>query len=212
MNMVNFMDGINGITGLYALAFWVTVPLLIHDNVNVIQHHRYPYVFILSALLVFLLFNFRKRARVFAGDVGSVSMAYLMAGVAAWIFCGYENLFPARPETLNLIPAKAILNYSVVLLFIIYLADSTVTVVHRLLLKENIFTPHRKHLYQFLSNEMAWPQRVVAVWYAVAQLMVNAVVFLYRPGLLSTIIIALTVIALVVVFRMWVLKRLVISE
>ena len=82
LNAVNFMDGINGITGLYAFVFWMTLAFIESESgVTGIFHLTSPFPYMIFATLVFGYFNFRKRAICFAGDVGSVSMAYLMIGM-----------------------------------------------------------------------------------------------------------------------------------
>jgi UDP-N-acetylmuramyl pentapeptide phosphotransferase/UDP-N-acetylglucosamine-1-phosphate transferase len=148
-NAFNFMDGINGITVLYALVSLVSfrfLPELVEDV---------PMLDIMGiACLVFAFFNLRKRAKTFAGDVGSVVMA---------LFLGYYMV--------KLIVVTHQIGY--LLFFAVYGIDAVLTIVNRLRKKENILEAHRSHLYQYLANEKQLPHVTVAVGYAVVQLVVN---------------------------------------
>jgi UDP-N-acetylmuramyl pentapeptide phosphotransferase/UDP-N-acetylglucosamine-1-phosphate transferase len=107
--------------------------------------------------VVFGIFNVRKKAKTFAGDVGSISMA---------LFLGYFMI-------------KTILDsgqFGYILFFSVYGVDAIITIVNRLIKKENIFQPHRSHLYQYLANEMGCSHVLVAITYAVLQLGINIIV------------------------------------
>jgi UDP-N-acetylmuramyl pentapeptide phosphotransferase/UDP-N-acetylglucosamine-1-phosphate transferase len=147
INAYNFMDGINGITGAYSLSILIPLFLLNLDYKFVDESLL---IFIVASVMVFLIFNFRKRAKCFAGDVGSVSMAFIVLFLIT-----------------KLIIATG--DYKYILLLAVYGVDSVLTIVHRLFLKENIFKAHRKHLYQYLSNEMKLPHLVVSTLYAIIQ-------------------------------------------
>ena len=77
-NIFNFMDGINGITAGYALAMVIPLYLL---NLKYAFMEGSLLVVMGLALLVFSFFNFRTKARCFAGDVGSIGMALFL------VFC-----------------------------------------------------------------------------------------------------------------------------
>ncbi|RGJ87174.1 UDP-GlcNAc--UDP-phosphate GlcNAc-1-phosphate transferase, partial [Bacteroides uniformis] len=73
INAYNFMDGINGITGGYSL---VILAALAYINKEVVTFVEADFIYtVICSVLVFCFFNFRKRAKCFAGDVGSVSIA-----------------------------------------------------------------------------------------------------------------------------------------
>ena len=76
-NVINFMDGINGITAGYALA--VLLPLVLLNRALAFVDSSFLIVAILG-VLVFCIFNFRPKgkAKCFAGDVGSISIAFIM--------------------------------------------------------------------------------------------------------------------------------------
>lgn len=160
INAYNFMDGINGITGLYTL---VVMGSLLYVNKNIQLFTDGSFIkYAMIASLVFLFFNYRKKAKCFAGDVGSIAIAF-------WIIYLVLKLILAT-------------NSVVWLLFLaVYGADAVCTILHRLYLKQNIFEAHRLHFYQILSNEYKIQHRLVALYYALAQILVSVlVVFLYH--------------------------------
>jgi UDP-N-acetylmuramyl pentapeptide phosphotransferase/UDP-N-acetylglucosamine-1-phosphate transferase len=160
INAYNFMDGINGITGLYTLTvlgslLYVNTKLQLFIDGNFIKYA-------MIASLVFLFFNYRKKAKCFAGDVGSIAIAF-------WVIYLVLKLI-------------LVTNSIIWLLFLaIYGVDAVCTIIHRLYLKQNIFEAHRLHLYQVLSNEYKIQHRLVSLYYAIVQIAVSAlVVFLYQ--------------------------------
>jgi len=151
LNAYNFMDGINGITGGYSL---VVVGALWYINTFQVAFVDSDLIyFILMSLLVFDFFNFRTKARCFAGDVGAISIAF----VIVFMLC-------------RLILATKDVSY--ILLLGLYGVDSILTIIHRILLKENIFKPHRKHLFQIMANELKIPHVVVSSIYMVLQTLI----------------------------------------
>lgn len=160
INAYNFMDGINGITVLYSLSVLAACYYL-NTEIHYIKDSLLLYT--VMALVVFGFYNVRKRAKSFAGDVGSVSMAFIIAFIV-----------------LNLILFTK--NWQYVLLVSVYGIDTLVTIIQRLLNKEQIFKAHRSHLYQYLANELKAPHVFVSLIYAIAQLILNAgLVFLIIP-------------------------------
>jgi hypothetical protein len=55
----------------------------------------------------------------------------------------------------------------------VYGVDSLLTIIHRLILKENILKGHRKHLYQYLANELGFSHLAVSSMYAGCQLLIS---------------------------------------
>ncbi|MDI6034434.1 glycosyltransferase family 4 protein [Flavobacterium sp. LB2P84] len=152
VNAFNFMDGINGITVLYAVAAIVTFSFLPINKASL------PLLITMGlSCLAFGLFNVRKKAKTFAGDVGSISMA---------LFLGYFMI--------KTIIDSGQIGY--ILFFSVYGIDAIITIINRLLKKENIFQPHRSHLYQYLANEMGYSHILVAFIYAGFQLGINGLV------------------------------------
>lgn len=154
INAYNFMDGINGITGLYSLTSIITL-ILINDQIGFIDQRML--IIILLALLVFLFFNFRKKAKCFAGDVGSVSIAFIVIFALALLISQTQQ-------------------WLYVMFLAVYGADSALTIIHRLLKKENIFKAHRSHVYQLLSNEAGKSHLLVSFAYALLQLIINFII------------------------------------
>lgn len=165
------MDGINGITGLYTLVVLSSL-LYVNTKIQLFTHGSFIKYGIIASL-VFLFFNYRKKAKCFAGDVGSIAIAF-------WVI--YLVL-------------KLILNTSslIWLLFLaVYGVDAICTIVHRLYLKQNIFEAHRLHLYQVLSNECKIQHRIVSLCYALVQVVISfVVIFLYQKveGLILFVIV-----------------------
>lgn len=150
-NAYNFMDGINGITGAYSLA--VLLPLIYINS-------KTPFIdmsFLLVtglAVLVFCFFNFRKRARCFAGDVGAIGMAFIL------IFSVGKLMVMSN-------------DISYIVFFTIYGVDTVLTICHRILLHEHLGEAHRKHAYQIMANELKMPHTKVSVIYMLLQLIIS---------------------------------------
>ena len=188
INAYNFMDGINGITGLYTLAVIGSL-LYVNKNIQLFTDDKFiKYAMIAS--LVFLFFNYRKKAKCFAGDVGSLSIAF-------WVIYLVLKLILAT-------------NSVIWLLFLaVYGADAGFTILHRLYLKQNIFEAHRLHLYQVLSNEYKIQHRLVALYYALAQILVSALVVLLYHKIQEILIFAIVIIPLVLIYslKFYLLKK-----
>lgn len=149
INAYNFMDGINGITGLYSLVVLGSLQYINLNQNNFIEPDLIW--FPMLACFVFLYYNFRKRARVFAGDVGSICIAF-------WILFLIGDLVIESGNPVY------------ILFLSVYGVDTVLTIIHRLILKENIFEAHRLHFYQILANDQKVSHLVVSTAYAVIQL------------------------------------------
>ncbi|QNF32402.1 glycosyltransferase family 4 protein [Adhaeribacter swui] len=155
INAYNFMDGINGITGLYSLTILCS---LLYVNEYVVAFADSDFIICpILASLVFLFFNFRKKAKCFAGDVGSVSIGFWILTLLLMLILKTESL-------------------TYILFLAVYGVDTVLTIIHRLILRQNIFEPHRLHFYQILANERKVPHLVVSGLYALVQLLVNGLV------------------------------------
>lgn len=192
VNAFNFMDGINGITGMYGLSFFGTLFIFrdqIFPGINPGSYLENPFLFIIIALLVFGFYNFRKKATCFAGDVGSVSLGYLVLFYCCILI--FREGWPNDGEGTNPPGQSSFFHPEYVILLVVYGVDSMLTIIHRLLLKENIFKAHRKHLYQYLCNELKWPHLVVATSYALLQLLINITFLEFSFGFVTVIILFL---------------------
>lgn len=165
-NVINFMDGINGITAGYALA--VLLPLwLLNGGIGFIEP-SYLVVAILG-VLVFCVFNFRPKgkAKCFAGDVGSIAIAFIM-------------LFAIG----RLVVMTGDVTYLILLL--VYGVDGCLTICHRILLHENLGEAHRKHAYQLMANELKIGHVKVTLLYMAMQLVVSlGFIYLCPPSVLA---------------------------
>ncbi|GHT61299.1 UDP-GlcNAc--UDP-phosphate GlcNAc-1-phosphate transferase [Bacteroidia bacterium] len=151
LNAYNFMDGINGITGLYSLVILIALQIVNYQFINFTTPEFINDAII--ACLVFLFFNFRKRAKCFAGDVGSMAISF-------WIV---TLLLQLMLKT----------NSIVWILFLaVYGADAILTIVHRIYLRQNIFKAHRLHFYQILCNEKKLSHCLISAIYATMQLII----------------------------------------
>ena len=164
-NVINFMDGINGITAGYALA--VLVPLAAincgfkfqNSGFNELQGVYFDQslaVVTILSVLVFCIFNFRPKgkAKCFAGDVGSIGIAFIMLFLIG-----------------KVIIATGDLTYLIFLL--VYGVDGTLTICHRIMLHENLGEAHRKHAYQLMCNELKIGHVKVSLLYMAMQLVVS---------------------------------------
>jgi len=166
VNIINFMDGINGITAGYGLA--VLVPLLLLNHRMSVPFSPNSFLWVAAlGVLVFGLFNFRPKgkAKCFAGDVGSLSIGFILlfavfrlireTGDGAWL-----------------------------VLLLLYGIDGGLTIVHRVMLHENILHPHRKHAYQLMANELGMNHVVVSSLYAGLQLVISLIAIYVVPDTL----------------------------
>ena len=159
INAYNFMDGINGITGGYSLVVLVALAYINREIVSFVEQELI--VTVLCSVLVFNFFNFRKHAKCFAGDVGSVSIAFIVLFLIGKLIIKTED-------------------FSWIILLVVYGVDSVLTIIHRLMLHENIGLPHRKHLYQIMANELKVPHVVVSSVYMIVQALVIAGYFYFQ--------------------------------
>ncbi len=152
-NIINFMDGINGITAGYGLAMLIPI-LLLNDKMNYIAE-SYLVVAIIG-ILVFSIFNFRPKgkAKCFAGDVGSIAIAFII-------------IFPLGKLML------ATQDVTYIVFFLLYGVDGSLTIFHRIMLHENLGQAHRKHAFQLMSNELNMGHVTVTLIYMVLQLIVS---------------------------------------
>lgn len=171
LNAYNFMDGINGITGLYSLVALISLLYVNENLINFVAHDFIIYPIL--GCMVFLFFNFRKKAKCFMGDIGSM-------GIAFWVVALIGLLMMKTGEI------------KWILFLAVYGVEVISTILERLKLKENIFEAHRRHLYQLLANEKKISHLKVSTLYAAIQFIINVVViFSDLPQILIFVIILL---------------------
>ena len=185
VNAFNFMDGINGITGLYSLVLLGSSFALNHYAE--ITDKRWLWIVALS-IVAFGHFNFRKQALIFSGDTGTMALA------AFFLFHLAKAMIDLQAPVL-------------LLLVLVYGTDSAMTIIRRLLHRENIFLAHRWHLYQRMVDRWHWPHLAVAGFYALLQAVINVFVlrtFINKPelfiqfGMLSGVLIIFALFYLII--------------
>ena len=160
-NFINFMDGINGITAAYAMAMLIPIALL-NEMLDQVGHDVTPFIepsyliVTIIGVLVFSIFNFRPKgkAKCFAGDVGSIGIAFI-------ILFALGRLMLATKDV------------TYIVFFLVYGIDGTLTIIHRIMLHENLGQAHRKHAYQLMANELGMSHVVVSLLYMAMQLVVS---------------------------------------
>ena len=142
INLFNFMDGSNGLAGGMAVIGFAAYALAAAAAGD-------PQLALLSAIVAgsavgFLVWNFDP-ARIFLGDAGSVPLGFLAAtvGVLGWDRGLWPFWFPA-------------------LVFATFIVDSGLTLMKRIIHRENPFQAHRSHYYQRLIR-MGWSHRRLAL-------------------------------------------------
>lgn len=192
INAYNFMDGINGITVLYAL-----VSIFTFTQFTFLEESYPLFYTMMISCVVFGIFNVRKKAKAFAGDVGSVSMAIFLAYFMIKVLLGTANL-------------------GFVLLVAVYSIDAIMTILMRIKRKERLSQPHRSHLYQYLANNVKIPHVNVSLGYAIIQLGINSlVIYLYNESLLTYPVIGGLIVLLTSIYciiRFYVYKKYVVQH
>lgn len=163
-NVYNFMDGVNGITGGYSAVVLVSL-LLALQSVSGTENVQQLLGYVLTAAVVFCCFNFRKKncAKCFAGDVGSISMAFIILFALALLVLATNDL-------------------TCLVLLVVYGVDACLTIIHRIMLHEHLGQAHRKHLYQLLANELGWDHRAVSFLYMSVQGVISGAYIFVIPN------------------------------
>ena len=169
-NIINFMDGINGITAGYSLAVLIPLALLNSSSglsVQEVQGFIDPSYLIIAIIgvLVFGYFNFRPRgkAKCFAGDVGSVGIAFIMLFAIGKLILSTNDI-------------------TWLAFLLVYGVDGCCTIIHRIMLHENLGEAHRKHAYQLMANELGMSHVTVSCIYMVLQLVISLVMVYLIPN------------------------------
>ena len=187
-NVINFMDGINGMTAGYSLTVLISL-MLLNNKENFVEYSLIV-VSILS-VLVFCIFNFRPKgkAKCFAGDVGSIGIAFILLFLLG-----------------NLILKTGDITYLVFL--VVYGVDACLTIVHRIMLHENLGEAHRKHAYQLMANELKIDHMKVSLFYIILQLSISLLFIYIIPDTVMAhwIYLIITVVVLAAVYVLFMKK------
>jgi UDP-N-acetylmuramyl pentapeptide phosphotransferase/UDP-N-acetylglucosamine-1-phosphate transferase len=160
VNIYNFMDGVNGMTGGYSL---VAILSLWYVNEYVTPFvDSSLLIVVLASILVFCVFNFRPHAKCFAGDVGALSIGYIVLFLILKLFLQEAKLYWMS-------------------LIIVYAVDGGMTILHRAFLGENLMMPHKKHVYQLMANELGMSHLKVSLIYMGLQALCN-IWLIANPG------------------------------
>lgn len=182
INACNFMDGINGISVLYFIATLASIWFYqICLSINLLDNGVWQ--LLIASLIVFGYFNLRKKAKTFAGDVGSISVALIICFLVLSLIFYTQN-----PKW--------------ILLLGVYGLDTVFTIVCRLFRGENIFEAHRSHFYQYLANQCKMNHILISVLYTATQLIVNYFLWFEVSGLYALLVFILIVIGYVIL-RLW---------
>ena len=152
-NVINFMDGINGITAGYSLAVLIPLALV---NINGVFVEQSLIISTILASLVFCFFNFRPKgkAKCFAGDVGSIGIAFIILFLLGNVMIKTTDI-------------------TWLIFLLVYGVDGCLTIAHRIMLHENLGEAHRKHAYQIMANELKIGHVKVTSLYMVMQLLIS---------------------------------------
>jgi UDP-N-acetylmuramyl pentapeptide phosphotransferase/UDP-N-acetylglucosamine-1-phosphate transferase len=180
-NLYNFMDGSNGMAGFQGVFAGLMLAFLF-DRAG-----DYPAtvlsLVLASACLGFLPWNL-GRAKVFMGDVASGSLGFAIASLLIYAVFSEEVPIPVAW-----------------LVMLVFLCDSTLTLLARVLRGEQWYNPHKQHLYQQLIVRGWSHTRVLTLYQAINVVMVipAIAVAVNRPQA-ATLVATLATAAIVVVW------------
>ncbi len=154
-NLYNFMDGLNGMMAgitISALAIFGLIDFFVVDFID-------DSLLIYTAIptLIFAFYNARRQAKCFAGDVGAIVLGFVMVYM----------LFSLLLQTSNIV---------YIFIFASVYLEAGMTVIQRLLAGQNIFKPHRIHMFQLLCNEHKHHHVKISAYYALNQLLFGSVI------------------------------------
>lgn len=195
LNSYNFMDGINGITAFYSLSIFL---LLYYLNYSIKFIDPALLVFCGFSLIIFTFYNARKKATCFAGDTGSLAIGFILFFITLSLIQQTGNPFYA-------------------LFFTVYGLDTSITLIYRLISKENIYKAHRTHLYQYLANEAGVNHLKVSAACAISQLLIGVLIiyftqFSFSDQIFSSSIILIATALLYYAIRRYVFHRYVVKH
>lgn len=187
INAYNFMDGINGITGVYSLVLLFSL-LYVNKEIVTFADERFI-IYPILASVVFLFFNFRKKAKIFLGDVGSVGIAFWIVALLGLLIIKTEN-------------------FKWILFLSVYGVEVIFTIVERLFYKENILKAHNKHLYDLLAGKWNIDHRWISLIYTFIQIIINIFVLKFtESNFMLFVVILLFTSLMYVFFKLYFIKK-----
>ena len=184
INAYNFMDGINGILVGYSLVTLTTLLycfLIISNSIDCGIIH-----FIITLIISTIIFgtlNFRKNAKCFAGDIGAIVMGFFILYLMTYLILKTSDA-------------------TAIVFLIVYAIDTVFTIFQRLFAGENIFLPHRHHLYQVLANQWEIQHYKVSIYYALTQLIINVIYIVIPSDFRWSYFIIITIILTITYFSL----------
>ncbi|MHB8094350.1 MAG: MraY family glycosyltransferase [Candidatus Aminicenantales bacterium] len=160
-NFFNFMDGIDGIAAIEAVISFSLLGAFagLGGNADIMLIATA----VVAGAIGFLPFNF-PRAKVFMGDVGSLSLGFLFAVLAVFL-----SASPGDFMALALFQG-------------VFSIDCAVTIVRRAFRGENLLRAHRRHLYQRLVDQEGWSHPKTSLVYGGVQAAFGAAALLFRAS------------------------------
>lgn len=154
-NIVNFMDGSNGL--MATVMSLACIGLVVIGSSMGAFHAILVPLALAAGLIGFLPYNLRTRALVFSGDSGSLIVGFGFAISVLWLCRELPLSMPVFVGPVLLLP---------------FLADALLTLLRRAKHKENVFKPHKTHIYQRMIID-GQSHVAVALYYGLATLCVS---------------------------------------
>lgn len=164
INFFNFLDGIDGFSGSQAMLAGIGLA-----SVCLLDASGAVGVCIAGAAFGFLLFNWHP-AKIFMGDVGSVSLGFIFATLPFY----------------STNASSEIVVFSTAIFLWFFLADGAFTLIRRALNKEKVWEAHRSHLYQRL-NKAGWKHdKIVLLVMSLSCIVIGIQIYLFKIGYAHT--------------------------
>ena len=187
LNLYNFMDGIDGVAAITAIVGFCLIAYFtyfVQKNIQISIASTY----LMAACCGFLILNFPK-AKVFMGDVGSVSLGFVFGILIIWL-------------------SNSFLDFICLCSFIImFYVDEGTTMFVRVKNRENLMLPHRKHFYQLLVNEKGIEHWKVALLYGGLQLFAGVSVIMLRDNGIFAILTFLCIFLAILISGNYVVRK-----
>lgn len=148
LNLFNFMDGTDGIAASEAISV-VLAGAFLNYHVLADANHSAAAIVFAASIIGFILYNWSP-AKIFMGDVGSGYLGIVIGGL---------SLMAANhdPDLL----------WVWIILLAVFVSDATVTLIRRLLRKQQPHVAHRSHAYQHLAIRLNSHSKVALLVLAV---------------------------------------------
>ncbi len=185
LNLYNFMDGADGMATLHAMLTLMGYALLYMNN-NLSWVLVYSYIIlILFCLFAFLLFNFPV-AKMFMGDAGSLSVAFILAAFALY---GIK---------------KGVFDEILVISFhLVFIVDATLTLFTRLKYKHNITQAHNLHVFQVLIQQGHSHAKISLLYASITLILVSLTIILQFNQVNSLLRIVILLIETTILSLFW---------